>query len=310
MRRVFNIVIILTLLLSSCAFDISRAVNGKVYIVAVGIDYQNSFVSDLSGTVDDALEITECFKSIYESYGVDTDIRRMIQEGEDSDETDILYPSSENILRAIKDIDANPDDLLIFFYSGHGDVHRDENNMIQSSFLAAAKVGENGDRSLYTELDMDTLYETLEALPCPAVAIIDACYSGGTADNYKEPDFGESFTTMITGADLRGTAVIAASQPDELSYVSTVGTEEGTREPHSMLTISILRELGWSHTDKVSELVDANGKIRKVNGYLRELPSVMTVEELFEDVENSWGSPQQHPMMSKAPAGIFIIPAF
>ena len=310
MRKIFNIVVILTLLLSSCAFDISRAVNGKVSIIAVGIDYQNSFVSDLSGTVDDALEITECFKSIYESYGVDTDIRRMIQEGEDSDETDILYPSAEKILRVIKDIDAKPDDLLIFFYSGHGDVHRDDNNVIQSAFLATAKVGEDGDRSLYTELDMDTLYETLEALPCPAVAIIDACYSGGTADNYKEPDFGESFTSMITGADLRGTAVIAASQPDELSYVSTVGTEEGTREPHSMLTISILRELGWSHTDKVSELVDANGKIRRVNGYLRELPSTTTAEQLFENIEMSWGSPQQHPMMSEAPAGIFIVPAF
>ena len=312
MRRIAAALMMIALLIaaSSCELNITPDANGRVYIVTVGIDYANSPVSDLQGTVDDALEMAECFKAVYEAKNTGTVVRRMIQEGEDSDRTSPYYPSAENILRMIGSLDAGPDDLVVFFYSGHGDVHRDEETerIVSNFFLAAAPDSDEGDRRLYTELDTDVLFSALNELPCPAVAIIDACYSGGAADNHTEPSFAESFVTMLSGADLRDAAVIAASQPDQLSYVASTTTEEGEIERHSHLTIAVLRALGWKHSSTRSVLVEADGKIRRVSGYLGTAPTSMTAEELFSRVKSSWTVANQTPMFGKSSAGILVVP--
>lgn len=310
MRKAFiTLFFILIVFITSCELDITSDANGRAYIVTVGIDYQNSMVSDLEGTVDDALEISECLRSIYEAKNTGTIVRRMVQEGPDSDRSSELYPSASNVKRMLGSIDAGPDDILVFFYSGHGDVHRDKyTDVITSSFLACAPDKDEGMESLYTELDMDELFSILDSLECPAVAIIDACYSGGVADNRDETGFLESFSTAITGADLRGTSVIAASQPDELSYVSSVTNEEGKTERHSFLTISVLRELGWVHSSERSVLREADGKIRRVYGYLGSVPGAMTSDELFTAVERRWTVANQTPMISESPAAIRIVP--
>ena len=309
MKRIIIYITLSLLLLSSCELNITSDANGRVYIVTVGIDYANTAVNDLDGTVNDALEIAECFRDVYEGRNTGVVMRRMVQEGPDSDRTSYLYPSTDNILRMLQTIDPTPDDLVVFFYSGHGDVHlSEETGAILSNFLAAAPDMEEGDRSLYTELDTDVLFSALEALPCPAVAIIDACYSGGAADNYTSPSFTDSFRTIVEGMDLRGTAVIAASLPDQLSYVSSTTTEEGEIERHSYLTLSVLEELGWRHSSTEDRLVEVDGKIKRVYGYLRTQPEAMTAEDLFNAIDRSWRVANQTPCYGGSPAGIYIIP--
>ena len=106
MRKAFiTLFFILIVFITSCELNITSDANGRAYIVTVGIDYKNSMVSDLEGTVDDALEISECLRSIYEAKNTGTIVRRMVQEGPDSDRSSELYPSADNVKRMLGSID-------------------------------------------------------------------------------------------------------------------------------------------------------------------------------------------------------------
>ena len=166
-----------------------------------------------------------------------TDIRRQLIEGGFesarirllTDESDEL-PTRENILVALKSVaDATePDDLLLFYYSGHGDEQNHE------SYL----VTRNGRRLLLgdTALSLSRVKEILEQAPARAkVIIIDACHSGA--------DIGGKGPRAMTAAFIRrvfeqaeGFAVLASCKQGQLSY-------EWREENRSVFTHFLLEAL-------------------------------------------------------------------
>lgn len=284
----------------SCSMDMRG--RGEVHILSVACDYDNESLSPLHGTIDDAVEMGECLREIYEGKGFSVDLRYMLQEGTTISEDDEDYPAAGNVLNAIRDLDAGREDLFVFFYSGHGDAGvDDEGNYDGTGYLAAAKQGEQ----MYTELDMDTLFQTVDALSCPAVIIIDACYSGNTADN-ESPSTG--FGNIMDGLDLSNTAVLTASQPAELSYVSSTQTEEGETERHSLFTIGVLQALGWRHSSFRGGYIYIGGRAREYGGYLAYQPSRMDTQQLEDRIMASWSNQQQTPYFNSTGMKVNIIP--
>lgn len=296
------------LVITSCSLDIQGEQNGEVYIVTVGLDYQNTLVSDLMGTVDDALEISECFKGIYNSKGIPCYTTYMIQEGSSLPFYSDEYPTKENILNKLKSLPVTKNDLLIFYYSGHGDMEEDRGYLA----TACSTLDEENPNSLYTRLYADELFSALDSLPCQAVAMIDACYSGqvATGGSFTSVKFLESITKMFSDLDLRGVHVLAACAPSELSYVSSTINMEGLYEAHSAFTISILNALNWEHTQIVGEDVLSCGKLLRINGRNGSSPAAMTSEELFDRVSSSWSDERQTPVQNKPAVKVQIVPKF
>lgn len=298
MRRIFYIALtaFAIILATGCSFDsIPYTKSGMVHIVTVGLDYANTDISDLNGTVNDALEIAAAFESIYKANGIPYETVRLIQEGPDAGELDRYYPSSKNIMETIDSLVVYPDDLIIFFYSGHGDVFTGVEGIEDGeAFFATGATEEEGSYGRLRALDV---YEALDDKGCPVVAIIDACYSGGMATvDTKGRSFTESIAGFGSGMDLRNVQVLAASQEDELSYTSSTTTEEGIREAHSAFTIAILNQLGWRHSIvRLYETVYVSGTQRNIMGYLRTVPKSLTATELFSSVMASWYDSRQTP---------------
>ena len=177
----------------------------------------------------------------------------------------------------------------------------DEGNYDGTGYLAGAKDGE----TLYTPIDMDSLFHTIDSLGCPAVIIIDACYSGNTADN-ETPVTG--WDGLLDGLDLMQTSVLTASQPTELSYVSSTQTEEGETERHSLFTIGVLQALGWRHSSFRGSYIYIGGQAIWVRGYLAYVPQTMTTEDLENIVMGSWMNSQQTPYFNSTGMKIRIVP--
>lgn len=303
-KHIIPLLILCIAALSSCddSFRI-QTVNSEAYIITVGIDYANTEISDLDGTVNDALEMAACLSEIYRQKGITPHVTRMIQEGETAGELDRNYPSRDGILSAIEAVPAGPDDIIVFFYSGHGDILPDGRTI-----LAAARTVKDGP---YGELLSEDVFNALNAKGCPVLAIIDACNSGGMAITDAEGrTFAEAFTGLASHMDLRNVQVLAASAADELSYLSSATTEEGTREAHSAFTVAILRELGWVHSaSRIAETVAVSGTGRDVMGYLRSVPNGMTAMELFDSVLSSWSDHRFMPVAnSTGAAQVRIVP--
>lgn len=302
-RRILISAIIIAaalLVFSSCSMDMRG--KGTVHILSVALDYNNESLSPLNGTINDAVEIGECLSRIYESKGIPVEKRYMLQRGTDISESDPLYPSAWNVFSAINSTEVSKEDLFVFFYSGHGDAGvNDDGSYDGTGYLAGAKGGDD----LYTPINMDSLFHTIDAMGCPAVIIIDACYSGNTADN-------ESAVTgwdgLLDGLNLLQTSVLTASQPTELSYVSSTYTEEGDMERHSLFTIAILQALGWRHSSFRGSYIYAGGQAIWANGYLAYTPQTMTTEDLEEIVMGAWSNSQQTPYFNSTGMKIKIVP--
>ena len=127
-----------------------------------------------------------------------------------TDDTSKL-PSRDNILVALKAVaDAtDPDDLLLFYYSGHGDEDEGE------SYLVAR----NGRQLVLsdTAVRVSRVKEIMEQAPARAkVIILDACHSG--ADIGKGPKrMSEEFIRRVF-EQAEGLAILASCKQGQVSY--------------------------------------------------------------------------------------------
>ena len=125
MKKIILIFIAILLFLSSCDvfFQIKE---GRVHLIIVALDYSNAkYVSNLIGPINDAKEIGACLESHYKRRSIPFDAIYLIAEGPMATEKDEYYPSAENIISVIDNLHVNKEDLLVFYYSGHGALYDD-----------------------------------------------------------------------------------------------------------------------------------------------------------------------------------------
>jgi hypothetical protein len=128
-----------------------------------------------------------------------------------TDRTDEL-PTRANILVALQAVaDATePDDLLLFYYSGHGDEDGDE------SYLVAC----DGRRLVLgdTAVPLSRVREMVEGAPARAkVIVLDACHSGADIGGKGPKPMSAEFIRRVF-AEAEGLAVLASCKKGQLSY--------------------------------------------------------------------------------------------
>jgi hypothetical protein len=121
-------------------------------------------------------------------------------------------PTRDNILVALKAIADNtePGDLLLFYYSGHGDAANG------ASYL----VGRNGRRLVLsdTAIRVSRIKEFVQDAPARAkVIILDACHSGANIGGKGPAPMSEEFIRRVF-EEAEGLAILASCKQGQLSY--------------------------------------------------------------------------------------------
>lgn len=300
-RILFTILLFIAVFTTGCELDIMPKTKSKVWIISVALDYRNTGGNILNGTINDAIEFPSAYTAYLDSKGIEYVERYMIATGTDANEEEADYPSESNVLKAISDIDSDPNDLILFFYSGHGELSQDESS---TPSLVLGRTS-NAD-SLYPMTPYTTVFDALAEKNCQSLAVIDACYSGGMSQDWTCESLAQRVKELFTGIKYTGVHVIAASQSDELSYEIT---EPTSSQPHAAFTLGILETMGWVHTTTDYRTVSSSGKNFAVKGEPSIiLPSGTTIEELFDAASSNELISRQTPCMNHGRTLLKFIP--
>lgn len=180
---------------------------GRHWAVIVGVnDYEDTDnYGQLSVCVKDA-------KAVYQQLivgGFESGAIRLLTD--DIDDTQKL-PYKVNILKALTNIGkaTEPDDVLVFYYSGHGD--EDENQ----SYLVAR----DGHLPVLkdTAVPMARVKEIMESAPARSkVIVLDACHSGARIGAKGPKPMSAEFKRRVF-EQAEGLAILASCTQGQLSY--------------------------------------------------------------------------------------------
>lgn len=239
MRKLVPLLLSLILLVSCSDFS-SRG--SAVYMVSVANRYsgQNTLsatLKDQSAMVSQVALLSEKAGNSYYEYTFTESGGELMLDGEGY--------SASGVLDFLSSLEAGEDDLVIFYYSGHGG-EEDENGLGAVLYFDPVITNDQ----VYT----DELIETLSAIGGKKLLILDCCYSGeavtgnslsrvlsfSTSGDYLIYS-GESVLDSIKAAFTQGSGgngdiwVMAACQAGQLSY------EYG----HGFFTYGVLSALGY-----------------------------------------------------------------
>ena len=310
------LILLVTLMSVSCDMEtLSKQGQGKVHLVIVALDYQNAVsVSNLTGTMADAREVGACLESQYKAGKVPFEATYLLAEGKSANRKDDAYPSAVNVISTIEALETNPEDLIVFYYSGHGGAYTDAagepngtgflacapeytipaslwnrntlvsdwyDRMIEMGYSATEILECVQKNEMYTELPMDLLFRILDAKDCRAVALIDACYSGAVADEGMTvtDDWNAAISsTLLNAKSYRRLSVLASSTAYQVSRLGAVPVD-GSTERHSYFTIDLLYTMGWKHSLNVTT---TNSRGEEVYGYMLQRKPSFSVGNCWE----------------------------
>ncbi len=185
-----------------------KADSGQTYALVIGIsDYQNPSITDLKFAATDAIAFANYLKDPHRGKLAPRNVNLLINE----------KATAANVISALYKImeSAKPNDQIILYFSGHGDV--ESNTISQPGFLlcwdapsAVYMIG--GTFSLiYLQELLSTLSITKKAR---IVFIADACRSGKLAGSSVN---GTQITASNLSKQFANEVKILSCQPDELS---------------------------------------------------------------------------------------------
>lgn len=284
--------VLLHFLISCSLSPVSLAGNGEVYVISVGLNYEKSVITTLYGAPHDASEIAACLYSVYSEKSLSVHTTLLLPESGDL--------SATAIEKTLRETEAGEEDLLVFYFSGHGSV--DE----EGFFLAA---DQTQDSPMYSRLYVQNLMEILEEKGCPSVLILDCCYSGCAEQaNTYTSTISDALENIFRSTEESRVALICSSEADQVSYMSSLLNEDGQIEKHSLFTMRILEVLGWVHSSTIQTEIRANGKPKAVFGYQGRKTGKTSVRELYEATLAKWGSERQKPVTNRTCVPVLLIP--
>lgn len=291
-----GIAVLIILIFSGCELN-SPFYTAKIHALFIGIDYKNSDVNDLNGTITDATELAGAFYRISESYQIPFDGYLALQEGSGVNPEDPLYPSADNIFALIEHIgnSMGPDDLFVFYYAGHGDISEEQGVTTGVLITAADDVS-----SLHTTVTVTALREALAAMGGNKVVILDSCYSGAYIAEYPldqqvEETLYDPHQFYLTSAHSNETA-------KEISV---------SDHSHGVFTSKLLTYLGWDHEGTTQASVYDDSLTEKgtydVRGEISDLSSLDKTITLRDLEEATVPMSSQEAQRTSGPRDIILL---
>lgn len=258
-----RVLFILTILVGLCSCDINQFVpKGNIYYIGVALDYQNTNVNSLYGTINDGLEIEKAFKSnaikcnrYFKSFP-------LYQQGFSHNSKTIKnqsYPSVEHIFNVINNIAtiSHNNDLTIFYFSGHG--KKDD-----GSILCGTTNSETGKTLLEIDqinedylISPSKLKNQLSKIEGKKLIIIDACYSGFFRDSLnntiditqKQASFTDCYKKLFANNDKEDNNIylLCATEQNNFSHEPSSMIHS---HPHGYFSKALLEGLGWCYGEK------------------------------------------------------------
>ena len=243
MKRIiwFFLIISSLLLLISCELLVKAPVKPTVHVLVVALDYQNSSIKNLYGTITDAVEMAAALNQRASIMQVPMETTMMLQEGSSTTRTDSHYPSRANILAKISQIGSEmaAEDLFVVYYSGHGvGSEYDYDNPNRGDIVTAYTGSES-----YKTITTAEMNQALSQSNGRVLLLMDSCYSGHHIQAY--PDGYSSWITLVDGYDGNIFYLTAASDT-QLSWEDDVDGSSSIHK-HGLFTYHFLQALGWSH---------------------------------------------------------------
>ncbi|MGE4464665.1 caspase family protein [Sphaerochaeta sp.] len=293
--KLILLLLIPTLVFSSCELFWEKPMEGDVYAIMVALDYENSSQSDLAGTIPDAEELFFALTAVTSKADRAFHGYKFLQEDKDiyssSTTHDIGgtpisdYPSITNIENAIAQLATitKDEDLILFTYSGHGGA---------DGTIALAPM--NSGDTAYTYLTT-TLLTRLSAVKGKKLVILDSCYSGipipessSSLSLVYENSINDWFNQYWSSEDytIPDIFLLTAAADTESWEISVAGHKHGD------FTLTLLEGLGWPDPHPTISAnpttVDAVSQPRALKG------SVLTVDSLYSYIKDH----QTYPIRS------------
>jgi len=253
MKKLFFTITFFILIITSCELN-QRDYDYEINLLNIALDYHNTNVTSLYGTLNDAKEIEKALRENCEKNEINYTSYNYYQEGTAYDSltiNDYKYPSKNNINNALNNFanSSKENSINIIYYSGHSDSN--------GSWLLATTDTTDGrtfDESNNIDVNqlmrVDEVYELLKDVKGKKLIIIDSCYSGNyyTSSSYslenEEITFTSAFNKLFTkDSNINDdTFILCATEKDNTSHEPMY--EAGMRL-HGFFTKALLEGLGW-----------------------------------------------------------------
>jgi hypothetical protein len=225
---------------------------GDVYVVSIGLDYQNNnSADDLRGTLYDAREVFRALQLVTEKNGQTWHGYLLVQEGASSTQTTfntyegegvdkVNYASKEHVLKTLRTIrdQADANDLTIFTYSGHG--------VLDTGELVLGYTGVNDDSYLFHP---NELLDELAAIPGRKLFILDSCYSGMFVTE-SPSSLSTVYENSLNDWYAKYWQQNQYKVPDVMALTASAHTDSyeqvfAATHIHGIFTAALLQALGW-----------------------------------------------------------------
>jgi hypothetical protein len=269
-RYFFVIFLLVSALFFSCELTQDEPEEGSVQLVSIALNYHGTNVNYLSGTLNDESETRLAFEALGKLSSRPFIAHSFIQKGGsetaeksyrplytyDSVEEPSL-PTKGHILSHLASLSTilKPEDLTIFYYSGHG---YDNGSLVVAPTNPCGNIFmEDGTIASECLLSVETLLDALQVLPGVKLLILDSCYCGafvqenGTSismignPKYFEETFIQFFNS---GKTEPAVFVLAATTADNTSK-----EPQDSMHPHGYFTEALLQGLGWDTAEGILE---------------------------------------------------------
>lgn len=258
MFKIFLFILFFSSLFTGCSLD-NKIPNRTIYFISIALDYKNTNVNFLSGSLNDGKEIDKAFKLNSQKTQTPFYDYCFYQEGTSHDKQTIenrFYPTKEHIFNCIEEISEkiNDNDLLIISYSGHG---LKENG---SWLLGTEDITTGKSINLDLEINKEQLISPTEILNKLSnlngnkLLLIDACFS-----EFFKPESDLTTDISIEGScfikemenffsnDLANNSniyILCASEKNNYSHEPSVYI---TQHCHGYFSEALLEGIGWSY---------------------------------------------------------------
>ena len=302
MRKLLPLIFLLMLLIASCNDDIADT---SVYLISVANSYSGSntleaTLPDQSAMIAEIAYLADKAGNSYYEYTFTQSGDSLMMDGESY--------GAEDVLTFLSSLESSDDDLVIFFYAGHGGAE-DENG--KGAVLYFDPVISN------TQIYTDDLLEALSEVAGKKWLVLDCCYSGEavtSSDLFSHMEFsvsnGKTVLSSESGIEAIKDAfsssagsvegnddiwVMAACQDTQLSY-------ESGKYTHGFFTAGLVSALGYD----LEEEEAGRSSESKLTFYSVFSEAVKIVDELISEEYGSSVSSWETPQATLTPVDLIL----